>query len=69
MFQLKSRDQHSKPFLESFIISHKDGKAHFQNDVNYKDHVQLLLTLALHLPNNRQSRLYFANLATPRINF
>ena len=43
---------------ESFIISHKDRKAHFQNDINHKDHVQLLLILTLHLPDNWQSRLH-----------
>ena len=58
MIQLKFRIQHSKPLPESFIIRHKDWKAHFQNDINHKDQVQLLLTLVLRLTNNRKSRLH-----------
>jgi hypothetical protein len=46
-YVLKFRIQHSKPFPESFIISHKYWNGHFQNDINHKDHVESLLTLAL----------------------
>jgi len=50
--QSKFRIQHSKPRMESFIMSDADWKIHFQNDINYKDNILLLLTLALHLPYN-----------------
>jgi len=38
--------------MESFIMTDADWKIHFQNDINYKDNILLLLTLALHLPYN-----------------
>ena len=47
--------------------SNKDGKAHFQNNINHKDHIQPVLTLTLHLSDNRQSSLNFASLEISRI--
>jgi hypothetical protein len=44
MHPSKFRTRHREPFPKSFIISHKDRAAHFQNNIDHKDHIQLLLS-------------------------